>query len=138
WVRTWPAPDEQTDRKIGSLAEIPRAWYPVRGGIPKEWFLWTDEIAGAPVRVTSPTLAGAHCVAVWSLATSLFADGHETTAIATSVQSGVRPFGFSTVWPGGDSRLSAFLRKQFDDAEVAVVATGRQDAGIVLKQRPAC
>jgi len=138
WVRTWPAPDEQVERKIGSLAEIPRAWYPVRGGLPKEWFLWTDEISGAPVRTTLPKLAEAHCVAVWGLGTRLSPSGHETTAIATSVQSGVRPFGFSTVWPGGDPRLSAFLRQQFDNAEVAAITTGRKDASTVLKQRPAC
>ncbi len=138
WVRTWPAPDEQTERKIVNLADIPHAWYPVRGGIPKEWFLWADDIAGAPVRITKPTLAEAHCVAVWGLGTRLSVSGHETTAIATSVQSGVRPFGFSTVWPGGDMRLTAFLRAQFDRAEVAAITVGRKDAGTLLAKRPAC
>jgi hypothetical protein len=138
WVRTWPAPNEQIEIKIGSLGEIPRSWYPIRGGIPKEWFLWTDEILGVPVRVKSPALVEAHCQAVWGLATRLAVSGHETTAIATSIQSGVRPFGFSTVWPGGGVRLGAFLREQFDSAEVAAIRTERKDADALLKQRPTC
>jgi len=138
WVRTWPTPDdEETDRKIASMARIPHAWYPVRGGIPKEWFVWSDEIRGAPVSVKGPTLDGAHCQGVWGLATRLTAFGHETTAIATNTQSGVRPFGLD-VGPSWDAQLNRFLREQFDGAEIAAIRTTRKDADAVLAQRSAC
>ena len=136
-MTTWPAPGEQMHRKIGSLAAVPRAWYPIRGGVPKEWFIWTEDVRGVPVRVTVPAVAEAHCEGVWGLSTRLGSFGHETTAIATSVRAGVRPFEFA-VGPSWDVRLTAFLRQQFENAEVAAVRTTRKDAEVVLKQRPTC
>lgn len=138
WVRTWPGPDEQVDQKVTRMDEIPRAWYPSRGGVPKEWFLWVEDTHGVPFRVGSPKLAEAHCEAVWGLSTRLNPSGHETTAIATNVQAGIRPFGQSTVWAAADQRLRAFLRDQFDKAEVAALRSGRQDADTVLSHRPDC
>jgi len=137
WVRTWPAPDDETEKKIVSMAEIPHVWYPVRGGVPKEWFVWTDEVRGVPVSVKGPVLAGAHCQAVWGLATRIAEFGHETTAIATNTQSGVRPFELS-VGPNWDVRLNAFLRGQFDKAEIAAIRTNRDDADSILAKRSAC
>ena len=137
WVRTWPTPDDETERKIGSMAEIPHSWYPIRGGVPKEWFVWTDDIRGVPVSVKGPVLAGAHCQAVWGLATRMSEFGHETTAIATNTQSGVRPFELA-VGPGWDVRVNSFLRDQFDKAEVAAIRTSRDDANTVMAHRSTC
>lgn len=137
WIRTWPGPDEQVNQKVARMDEIPRAWYPSRGGVPKEWFLWLGDAHGVPIRAVSPKLAEAHCEAVWGLSTRLKPTGHETTAIATSIQAGIRPFYQSTVWAGADQRLRVFLRDQFDNAEAAIQA-GRQNADTALSHRSDC
>lgn len=138
WVRTWPEPGDQVDRKLARMDEIPRAWYPSQGGVPIEWFLWVEGVDGVPIRVGSPKLAEAHCEAVWGLSTRLVANGHETTTIATSARSGVRSFGRSTVWAAADQHLRTFLREQFDNAEMAAIRSGRRDADSVLSHRPDC
>jgi hypothetical protein len=78
--------------KFNKLEDLPKAWFPIPGGVPSEWFLWTEGIHGAPLRVEAPVLGDAHCTAVWGLSTRLQPFDHETTAIATNVQSGIRPF----------------------------------------------
>ena len=138
WVRTWPAPDEQLERKLKRMAEIPRAWFPSPGGLPREWFLWVQDGSGIPVRVLGPKLADAHCEGVWGLSTRLLATGHETTVIATTVQAGVRPFGRSTVGAATDQHFRSFLRDQFDKAATAAIRSGRKDADTVLSHQPDC
>ena len=136
WVRTWPEPGEQVDRKLARVEDIPRAWYPIQGGMPKEWFVWTEGAHGVPMRVGSPKLAESHCETVWGLSTRLLPFDHETTAIATSVRTGIRPFGQRTLGATGDEHITTFLRDQFEKAEIAAVRIGRKDADLVLKGRP--
>ena len=69
WSRTWPEPDDQLEAPIRALKDIPKAWYP-KGAVPTKWFLFTEQLLGAPVSVTAPILADAHCQRVWGLRTA--------------------------------------------------------------------
>jgi hypothetical protein len=133
WVRTWPGPDEHVARKFGRVEDPPRSWYP--GGLPSEWFLWTEDLHGVPLRVGAPTLAEAHCQTVWGLLTRLQPFGHETTAIATSVQSGVQPFETSTLQLADDPGLWASLKAASERSEIAAIRSTRKDAEVVLSRR---
>jgi hypothetical protein len=128
WERTWPGPGEQVEMKFSKIAQLPKAWFPVPGGVPSEWFLWTEEIHGAPLRITAPVLGEAHCEAVWGLSTRLQPFSHETTAIATNVQSGIRPFGASTPSAISDPPLAAFLRAAFEKSETEAMRARPADA----------
>lgn len=135
WIRTWPQPDEQIERKITTVKEIPRNWYPVEGGLPREWYLWTEDLRGVPVRVGGPRIAEAHCQSVWGFSTPLQAFDHETTSLATTIREGIKPFERFTLGAGLDPR-NRFLREQFDNAEAAEVRARRPDAKAVLAHRP--
>jgi hypothetical protein len=135
WVRTWPLPGEDVERKFKTL---PRSWYPVEGGVPKEWYLWTEHLRGVPLWVSVPALAEAHCEVVWGLSTRLQNSGHETTAIATSVQTGVQPFIPFTAGAWTMDPLRNFLRTETEKAEAAEIRLKRSDAEALLSRRPDC
>jgi hypothetical protein len=136
WVRTWPGPDERVEMKFNKLEDLPKAWFPIPGGVPSEWFLWTEGIHGAPLRVEAPVLGDAHCTAVWGLSTRLQPFDHETTAIATNVQSGIRPFVASALGAFSDARLTALLRTAFEKAETDAVRSKRADTKTLPAHRP--
>lgn len=135
WVRTWPLPDEQVDRALRTVDQLPRAWYPDPRGLPMEWFLWTEELRGVPVPVGAPVLGEAHCQAVWGLSTPLLPLGHETTAIATNGQSGIQPFALSTLAGAPDPRLRELLPAEAEKAEIAAIRSKRSDADALLARR---
>jgi hypothetical protein len=136
WVKTWPQPGEEVERKLQTLGQIPRGWFPVKGGVPGEWFLWTQDLHGVPVRVGAPALAEAHCDVIWGLSTRLQPNDHETTAIATNVPTGVRPFNLITLRAEADDRLRVFLREEFEKAETTEIRAKRPDAETLLARRP--
>ena len=98
--------------------------------MPGEWFLWTEGIQGAPFRVGRPVLGDAHCEAVWGLSTRLQRVGHETTTIATSVTSGIRPFVASTPGAFAEARLMTFLQTSFEKAEAEKTRSRPADASV--------
>ncbi len=133
WVRTWPRPGEEVERRFKT---VPRSWYPVEGGVPKEWYLWTEHLRGVPLRVGTPVLAEAHCEVVWGLSTRLQKGDHETTAIATSVQAGVQPFVPSTVGAWTIDSLRNFLRTEIEKAEAAEIRVKPSDAKALQSHGP--
>jgi hypothetical protein len=137
WERTWPRPDEQVEMTFGKIEELPKAWFPAPGGVPSEWFLWTEDIHGVPLRAGAPVLGQAHCLAVWGLSTRLQPFDHETTAIATNVQSGIRPFETSRLGAFSDARLTALLRAAFEKSETEAIRLKRTDAKTMPAHRPA-
>lgn len=136
WERTWPRPDEQVEMTFSKIEELPKAWFPVPGRVPSEWFLWTEGIHGAPLRVGAPVLGEAHCQAVWGLSTRLQPFDHETTAVATNVQFGIRPFEASTLGAFSDARLTALLRAAFEKSETEAIRSKRTDAKTMPAHRP--
>src|ERR1017187_9062313 len=136
WERTWPRPDEEVEMTFSKMEELPKAWFPVPGGVPKDWFLWTEAIHGAPVRVGAPVLGEAHCEAVWGLSTRLQPFDHETTAIAANVQSGIRPFEEFTLGAFTDASLKVLLQTTFEKSETEAIRSKRTDANAVPADRP--
>lgn len=118
WSRTWPGPDDRLEIPVRVLKDVPKAWYP-KGRVPTTWFLFTEHLLGAPVSVSAPILADAHCQRVWGLRTVLQPSGHETTAFAVSRQTGVVPFEESTVDPAFETTLAPFLAAAFEKAVAA-------------------
>lgn len=136
WLRTWPTPDDEVER--AQTDSPPWAWYPVPGGPPKNWFVWSDEARGVPLRTGKLVLGEAHCLAVWGLATELPSLGHETTAIATDTSSGVQPFRRIALDQPDASSLRRFLRTESKKSAVAALASSQpkgQDGAAVLRQR---
>ncbi len=131
-VRTWPQPDEEVQRAFHSVRDFPPAWFPIKGGVPTRWYLWTEDLYGVPVRTGIPVLGEAHCQAVWGLSTQLQPIDHETTAIATNIPIGFQPFNRFTVGAEADEGFKTFLRKEFDKAEVAEFRSKRTDAARLL------
>jgi hypothetical protein len=138
WVRTWPLPDEEVEKTIRTVDELPRSWYPVPGGLPNEWFLWHEDLRGVPLHVGVPVLGEAHCQAVWGLSTRLQPFGHETTAIVTNGQADIEPFEYSALGGAADPSLRAFLEAEAERAEIPAIRSSRKDAEAVLAHRRDC
>jgi len=136
WHRTWPGPDEQLERVVPALKDIPSAWYP-KARVPTTWFLFTEHVHGAPVSVSAPVLADAHCQSVWGLATRLQGFGHETTALALNRPTGAAPFEEFTPEPAFETALVPFLTAAFEKAVAAApISAGSESAANALSQSP--
>lgn len=88
-----------------------------------------------PVRITAPVLREAHCEAVWGLSTRLQPFDHETTAVATNIQSGIRPFATSALSALSDPPLAAFLRAAFEKSEAEAIRARPADAKAIPARR---
>ncbi len=143
WVNSWPKPDEQLEKDLRVLEDVPRSWF--QGSLPRTWYPSAPAVGGAPIRIRKPVKAQAHCQGVWGFSTDVEPSAdrssyHETVGTATTVLKGVKPFADVVQASREALNLASFLRPSFETFESAAiekkVAKGESVGGRLASGHP--